>query len=210
MQSNTIGIVGAGKLGITLAQLARKAGYEVYISGSRKPSKIELSVQVLAPGAHAVTTREVARVSDIVILAIPLGKFHLLKPEDFVDILVVDAMNYWWEVDGPRSDSVAEGTTSSEAVQLHLSQARIVKALNHMGYHDLHDETCPTGTPERKAIAVAGDDPADIDTVSRLIDALGFDALDIGALSNGTLLEPGHPAFGANVTVHELARLTLK
>ena len=208
MQSNTIGIVGAGKLGITLAQLARKAGYEVYISGSRKPSKIELSVQVLAPGAHAVTTREVARVSDIVILAIPLGKFHLLKPEDFVDILVIDAMNYWWEVDGPRSDNVAEGMSSSEAVQLHLSQARVVKALNHMGYHDLHDETRPADAPERKAIAVAGDDQADIDTVSRLINTLGFDVLNIGALSNGALLEPGHPAFGANVTLHELARRT--
>jgi len=208
MESNTIGIVGAGKLGITLAQLARKAGYEVYISGSREPSKIELSVQVLAPGAYAVTTSEVVRVSDIVILAIPLSKFRLLKPEDFTDKLVVDAMNYWWEVDGPRTDSVTEGMSSSEAVQLHLSQARIVKALNHMGYHDLHDETRPTGTPERKAIAVAGDDPADIDTVSRLIDTLGFDALNIGVLSNGTRLEPGHPAFGANVTTLELARLT--
>lgn len=208
MQSNTIGIVGAGKLGITLAQLARKAGYEVYISGSRKPSKIELSVQVLAPGAHAVTTSEVARVSDIVILAIPLGKFHTLNPSDFMGKLVVDAMNYWWEVDGPRSDSVAEDTTSSEAVQSHLPQARIVKALNHMGYHDLNDETRPADTPERKAIAVAGDDQADIDTVSRLINTLGFDALTIGALSNGALLEPGHPAFGANVTLHELARLT--
>ena len=208
MESNTIGIVGAGKLGITLAQLARKAGYEVYISGSREPSKIELSVQVLAPGAYAVTTSEVVRVSDIVILAIPLSKFRLLKPEDFTDKLVVDAMNYWWEVDGPRTDSVTEGMSSSEAVQLHLSQARIVKALNHMGYHDLHDETRPTGTTERKAIAVAGDDPADIDTVSRLIDTLGFDALNIGVLSNGTRLEPGHPAFGANVTTLELARLT--
>lgn len=204
----TIGILGAGKLGITLAQLARKAGYDVYVAGSGDPSKIALSVQVLAPGAHAVNSEEAIRTADIVIFAMPLGKYKHVPVDALAGKLVIDAMNYWWEVDGPRDNLLASDSSSSESVQAFLPHSRIIKALNHMGYHDLHDETRSVGTLERKAIAIAGDDPADITTVSQLVDALGFDPLYIGTLSAGRVLEPGHPAFGANVTSHELTQLT--
>lgn len=204
----TIGILGAGKLGITLAQLARKAGYEVYIAGSGEPSKIALSVQVLAPGAHAVQSEEAARVADIVILAMPLGKYQQTPVDAFTDRLVIDAMNHWWEVDGPRDELLSPDVSSSEAVQAFLPHSHVVKALNHMGYHDLHDETRPSGASGRKAIAIAGDSQGDAAIVSQLIDALGFDPLYIGALSVGKVLEPGNPAFGANVSSRELDQLT--
>ena len=200
-----IGILGAGKLGITLAQLAQKAGYEVYVAGSGNPSKIALSVEVLAPGAKAVAATEVAQISDIVILALPLGKYTQLPVAELSGKLVIDAMNYWWEVDGPRSDIVPDGQSSSEAIQSFLPHSHVVKALNHMGYHDLHDETKPAGDPGRKAIAIAGDRELDVAVVSKLIDTLGFDPLPIGALAAGRKLEPGNPAFGANQPSHILA-----
>lgn len=206
-RSKTIGILGAGKLGVTLAQLALKAGYAVHIAGSGSPQKIALSMDVIAPGSVAMTSKEVAATSDIVILAMPLGKYKAIPKEELHGKLVIDAMNYWWEVDGPRDDFMDANVSSSRAVQQFLSESRVVKGLNHIGYHDLHDEPRPAGTPERKAIAVAGDSGDDVSQVSQLIDLLGFDPLPIGPLDAGVILEPGHPAFGANLTKQRLQHL---
>ncbi len=204
---STIGIIGAGKLGIVLAQLAGKAGYRVAISGSGAADTIRLIVETLAPGAVAATNYEVARQSDIIILALPLGKFRQLTPDDFSGKLVIDATNYWWEVDGPRHDILPDSQSSSEAIQEFLPAARVVKALSHMGYHHLHDEARPTGDPARKAIAIAGDYPDDIAIVAKLVDTLGFDPLPIGDLAAGQRLEPGSDAFGADVDIATLRQL---
>lgn len=203
----TVGIIGAGKLGITLAQLAVRAGYRVLISGSGDPGKIRLAVDVLAPGAVSARSQEVAESADIIILALPLGKFHQLPPQYFADKLVIDAMNYWWEVDGPRSNILPDDQSSSEYVQTLLPTARVIKALSHMGYHDLYDEARDKDQPGRKAIALAGDNTADIAAASELIDSLGFDPLPIGPLAAGHKLEPGGPAFGVDENIQALRQL---
>lgn len=203
---HTVGILGAGKLGITLAQLARSAGYNVLVAGSDTPEKIALSVAALAPGAEAASSQETIRLADIIILALPLGKFRQLPVKLLAGKLVIDAMNYWWEVDGPRSDILPDTMSSSEAVQAFLPTSRVVKALSHMSYHDLHDEARPKGQQGRKAIAIAGD-TKNTHVVVELIDMLGFDPLPIGALSAGVALEPGHSAFGANADRHALDKL---
>lgn len=197
--NKTIAIFGAGKLGIVLAQLALRAGYTVYISGSSSAEKIRLSVQVLAPGAIATTSEDAAKHADIVILALPLGKYATIPKDALAGKLVIDAMNYWWEVDGVRPELQNPETSTSEIVQSFLGTARVVKALSHMGYHHLLDEAKPAGTPNRKAIAIAGDNAADSQTIAQLVDDLGFDPLQIGKLNAGKQLEPGHEAFGANV-----------
>ncbi|MDN5275796.1 MAG: F420-dependent oxidoreductase coenzyme [Candidatus Saccharibacteria bacterium] len=202
-----IGILGAGKLGITLAQLALKAGYEVIIAGSTHPGKIALSIEVLTPGAVAASADEVASQADIIILALPLGKFKELPKQALGGKLVIDAMNHWWEIDGDREIIVGPHRSSSESVQEYLATSRLVKAFNHMGYHDLHDEHKPSMAEGRKAIAVAADNPEDVKAVSDVIDTLGFDPLYIGGLSEGRRLEPGTKAFGANVPADQLVRL---
>lgn len=117
-------------------------------------------------------------------------------------------MNHWWEIGGPRDMILPPGVSSSNAVQRFLIGARVVKALNHVGYHDLQDEARPAGRSGRKAIVVAVDSGEDVGAMSQLINAFGFDAVARGSLSAGARIEPGTAAFGANVEAAELRTLT--
>lgn len=201
----TLGILGAGKLGTVLARLAASAGYRVLVATSKNSSLI--APKMTAIGAEATTVETAIAEADAVVLALPLGEYRTLPAELLHDSVVIDAMNYWWASDGIRDDLSDPRTSTSELVQSFLDGARVVKALSHMGYQDLEDETRPPHAPERKAIAIAGDDPADLAVVSALVDDLGFDPVIAGPLSAGIMLEPGAEAFGADVNAAQLREM---
>jgi 8-hydroxy-5-deazaflavin:NADPH oxidoreductase len=190
----TIGILGAGRVGTATARQALTAGFEVLIATSRPPAEIEMLVDVVVPGARAVSAETAAREGDIVILAIPLPKYRTLRPEQLAGKIVIDAMNYW-----PPTDGVVEEfegpSASSEVVQRHLPATRLVRALNHIGYHELEEDGRPRGHPGHRALAIAGDDEEARRLVARVNERLGYDPVDAGPHAAAREFEPGTAIF---------------
>jgi 8-hydroxy-5-deazaflavin:NADPH oxidoreductase len=204
----TISVLGAGRVGTAIARQALRAGYEVLIASSRPPAEIEMIVDVVVPGARAVSAETAAREGDIVMLAIPLPKYRTLRPERLAGKIVVDAMNYWPPTDGVLTEVQSE-PLSSTVIQRHLAGARLVRTLNHIGYHELEEDGRPAGDPERRALAVASDDAEARRVVAGVIDRLGYDPVDAGPLAAASQFEPGtaifEGRFGRDVMERQLA-----
>jgi hypothetical protein len=202
-----LGIVGAGKLGTTLARAAVAAGYDVTISGSGPADDIALTVDVLAAGAHAATTDEVVRHADIIVLAVPTHRFRELPHDLFAAKILIDAMNYWQPVDGDDPELTAASDGTSMIVQARFPSARVVKSLNQLGYHQLEENQRRKGAPDRIAIGAAGDDELAVRKVMRLLDRLGFDPVDAGPLKNGLALEPDGSPIATTYSADQLSKL---
>ncbi len=183
----SVGILGAGRVGRALAALASDARLDVTIAGST-------DAQGIADATRA----------DAVILAIPMGKYRTLPAEALGGRLVIDAMNYWWEFDGKLPEFEDPRSSSSEVVARFLAGARVVKTFNHASVWELENLAAPPGDPERRALAVAGDDPTDVAAVSELVDVMGFDPVSAGPLAEGMRFEPHTEAFGADARADEL------
>jgi 8-hydroxy-5-deazaflavin:NADPH oxidoreductase len=196
-----LAVLGAGHVGPVIARLAIKAGYPVDIATSGDPEDIALITELIIPGARPRWASDAIADADIVVLAIPLRRFGGIDPALLDGKLVVDAMNYW-----PASDGVLEpfeGRASSEVVARRLTGSTVVKALNHIGYHELEDRARPAGAPDRMAAGVAGDDPASVATIADLADRIGYDPVRLESLRAGRALQPGGPVFGVVLTRRE-------
>ena len=191
-----IAILGAGKVGTSLARVAVQAGYQVDIAASGPADRIALIIEVLAPGAHATTAAAAVDGAELVVLALPLHKFANLDVTMLGGHIVLDIMNYWAPIDGEISefDDAPEGT--SVLVQRAIPGARVVKTLNHIGYHELEEQHRPAGAPDRVALGAVGDDREAVAEVLTFLDRIGFDAIDGGPLANGVAFQPGSPLFG--------------
>jgi len=195
----TLGIVGAGKLGMALAQAGVESGFVVILT-SRHVDDTRLIATVMAPGSRGGTLAEVAE-ADLIVLALPLHRLADLPPDVFAGKVVVDAINYWQPVDGDWDRYGVAANETSLLVARHFPGARVVKSLNQLGYHDVEDRP---RTDPRWGVALAGDDAPAKALVSAVVDQLGFDPVDAGSLVEGARLGPGGPAFGATLTAEAL------
>jgi 8-hydroxy-5-deazaflavin:NADPH oxidoreductase len=205
MQSiGRLAVLGAGHVGPVIARLAIKAGYPVAIATAGDPEDIALIAELVIPGAEPRWASDAVADADTVVLAIPLHRFGEVDPGLLTGKLVIDAMNYW-----PASDGVLsafEDNGSSEIVARRLAGSAVVKALNHIGYHELEDRARPAGDPDRRAAGLAGDDPAAVAAVADLTDRIGYDPVRLDSLRAGRVLQPGGPVFGQVLTWPEFER----
>jgi 8-hydroxy-5-deazaflavin:NADPH oxidoreductase len=203
-EPSRLAVLGAGHVGPVIARLAVKAGYPVAIATSGDPEDIALLTELVIPGAQPRWASDAVADADVVVLAMPLHRFLDIAPGPLTGKLVVDAMNYW-----PASDGVLrafEHGGSSEIVARRLAGSTVVKALNHIGYHELEDRARPAGAVDRRAAGVASDDPAAAAAIAGLIDRIGYDPVRFESLRAGRLLQPGGPVFGAVLTLPEFER----
>ena len=198
-----IGILGAGKLGTVVARLAVAAGYDVRIAGSGDPKYIALTVDVFARGAVATTASEAIDGADLVVLAIPLYRVDSLPAHSLDGHIVIDATNHWLAVDGPLPEFTEAKDGTSSVVAAKLAGARVVKALSHVGYHDLDAHARDA---RRIALGIAADDLQAADVVAGFVDRLGFEPVLIGPLAAGVGLQVGSHAFGAALGREALLR----
>ncbi|WP_030599884.1 NADPH-dependent F420 reductase [Streptomyces fulvoviolaceus] len=192
---HTLGIIGSGMIGGTVARLAAAAGLNVVVSNSRGPETLADLVAGLGPNARAATPEEAARAGDLVVAAVPFHAYGQLPAAALADRTVIDALVYYPDRDGPLAELDSGELTSSALVQRHLAGSRVVKAFNTIDFHHLSTLARPAGAADRSALPVAGADAAAKAQVTELLDVLGYDAVDAGALADSWRTAPGTPAY---------------
>jgi hypothetical protein len=202
----TIGLIGAGHIGSQIARLAVASGYDVLISNSRGPQTLSALVLELGPRARAGTALEAARAGDVVVVTVPLKNYRQVPVEPLAGKVVIDTNNYYPERDGHIPELDSESTTTSELLQAHLPGSRVVKAFNHIYAAELTTHGQPAGSKNRRALVIAGDDPAAKKTVTQLLDQFGFDTVDAGPLKEGWRIQRDTPGYGPRRTAEELRR----
>ena len=193
----TIGIIGAGHIGSTLAQGLIGLGHDVVISNSRGPESLAELIAELGPKAQAATPEEAAAAGEWAIVTVPMKSLDAVPVEQLEGKIVLDTCNYYWERDGRISVLDENETTTSEMVQAHLPSSRIVKAFNHIRAAEILTDGTPAGTENRRALATASEFPDAIALVTEIYDDFGLDTVNVGPLSESWRVERDRPAYAA-------------
>ena len=204
----TIGLIGVGKVGGTLARRLTRLGYEVAVSNSRGPETLKDLQNELGGHARALSVADTAEYADLVVVAIPLVSYRDVPRAGLEGKVVIDACNYYPQRDGHFPELDDDSLTSSELIAGQLPSAHVVKAFNAIRSQYLEELARPAGDPSRVAIPIAGDSASAKQTVAALVEELGFDAVDTGDLGASRSFQPGAVLYGADLSA-EKVRATL-
>jgi predicted dinucleotide-binding enzyme len=195
-----IGIIGAGNIGGTLTRRLSALGHQVFVANSKGPET--LAGLARETGAKAVTARDAARSGEVVIVTIPEAQIPNLPKDLFQgvpeSVVVVDTGNYYPQQRDGRIAEIEDGMIESRWVATQLGRP-VVKAFNNIYAQHLMERGRPAGSPGRIALPVAGDDRWAKDVVLRLVDQLGFDGVDAGALDQSWRQQPGTPVYATDL-----------
>jgi 8-hydroxy-5-deazaflavin:NADPH oxidoreductase len=192
----TVGFIGSGHIGSTVARLSVAAGYHVVMSNSRGPGTLTGLVAELGPLAQAATGEQAAAEADLVVVAIPLRAYRSVPAPQLAGKPVIDTCNYYPQRDGQIAELDSGPLTSTELIQRHLAGARVVKAFNNIYYRHLLALSRPADASDRSFLPVAGDDARAKARVGVFLDAIGYGTVDGGPLAESWRQEPGTPVYG--------------
>jgi predicted dinucleotide-binding enzyme len=193
----TIGFIGSGMIGGTVARLSLAAGHRVVMSNSRGPETLQYLVAELGPLATAATAGQAAEAGDLVVVSIPVKAIGDVPAKPLAGKPVLDTGNYYPQRDGQIEVLDTGALTSSGLLQRHLPDAHVVKVFNNIYYKHLESLARPSGAPDRTALPIAADDAAARAAVTAYLDSIGYDAVDTGTLADSWRQEPGTPVYGA-------------
>ena len=194
----SIGIIGAGNIGMAIAKTLARAGVNATIANSRGPDSLKDLVGPLGPTIKA-GTREEAASADIVLIAVNWSKLPsaVAGLPDWGGRIVVDANN---PIEAPLFKPVdLQGLISSQVVAELVSGARLVKAFNHLRADVLASD--PQVGGGRRVLFYSGDDNGAKAVVGALIERIGFAGIDLGSLAVGGKVTqfPGGPLPNQNL-----------
>jgi predicted dinucleotide-binding enzyme len=193
----TVGFIGSGMIGSTVARLAVAAGHAVVLSNSRGPDTLKELAGELGPMAHAATAEEAADAGDLVVVAIPLLAYRSVPVQPLVGKAVIDADNYYPSRDGHIADLDSGQLTSSGLLQSHLRESSVVKAFNNIYYRHLASLARPAGPGDRSYLPIAGDNTPAKAAVTTFLETIGYGTVDAGPLAESWRQQPGEPVYGA-------------
>ena len=192
----TVGIIGSGLIGGTVARLSVAAGHRVVLSNSRGPETLTELVAELGPLATAATAGQAAEAGDLVVVRVPVKAFAEVPAKPLAGKPVLDTGNYYPQRDGQVEELDTGALTSSGLLQRYLGQAPVVKDFNNIFFKHLLSLARPSGAADRTALPIAGDDEAAKAAVTAYLDSIGYDAVDAGPVAESWRQEPGTPAYG--------------
>jgi 8-hydroxy-5-deazaflavin:NADPH oxidoreductase len=191
----TVGIIGSGMIGGTVARLSVAAGHRVVLSNSRGPETLEELVAELGPLATAGTSEQAAEAGDLVVVSVPVKAFGDVPAKPLAGQPVLDTGNYYPRRDGQIAELDTGALTSSGLLQRYLPEAHVVKVFNNIFFKHLRNLARPHGADDRSALPIAGDDEQAKAAVTAFLDSIGYDAVDAGPLAESWRQEPGTPAY---------------
>nr|WP_262891977.1 NAD(P)-binding domain-containing protein [Filimonas zeae] len=195
IMKKSIGIIGAGNIGKTVARHLVNAGFSVTISNSSGPESLAGTVAELGNGAVAGTIQQAAA-ADIVLLALPWGAVPgLAGVTDWTDKVVIDATNHFITFAPDFQLADLGGKASSQVVAGYVPGARVVKSFNTLYFKIL--EKNPQEAGGRRVMFLSGDDGAAKTDVAAVIDAIGFAPVDLGDLATSSKLQQPKQALAS-------------
>jgi len=200
----TLGFIGAGHIGGTVAKLAAQHGYDVVVSNSRSPETLADLVAEIGGTARAAWAAEASAAADVAFVSIPLKNIWQLDPAPLAGKIVLETNNYYPARDGRIEAIDNESDTTTGLLQKHLPDSHVVKVFNHINWTHIPTQGLPAGAPNRRALAIASDHPDALEFARRFYDELGYDAVDASPVSESWRIERGTPGYGARQTVAEL------
>jgi predicted dinucleotide-binding enzyme len=193
----TVGIIGSGMIGGTVARLSVAAGHHVVLSNSRGPETLKDLVAELGPLATAGTGQQAATAGDLVVVSVPVKAYPHLPAQALAGKVILDTGNYYPQRDGQLADLDNGTLTPSELLQRQLPDSTVVKVFNNIFFKHLASLARPSGAADRTALPIAGDDEKAKTTVAEFLDSIGYDTVDAGSLAQSWRQDAGAPAYGA-------------
>jgi hypothetical protein len=186
-QADTIAIIGTGNVGGALGPEFTAQGHTI-VYGSRNAMSSEVAELVVRTGNGASATSQAAAVTDadIVVLAVPgmLVEEITKNLGDLSGKIIIDPTNPL-----TRSESglvFGVETSNGEIIQAAAPNAHVVKAFNTLNWESMIN---PEKSGGPISIPLVGDNAVAKETVAKLVEGMGLEAIDLGGIENAHWVE---------------------